>query len=69
MSTPWHTERSLPRPAMPLQLPPPITRALLIACSVLMFLGLAIRPLGALELQWLAQFPVMSGFWPWQVVT
>ena len=54
---------------MPLQLPPPVTRALLIACSVLMFLGAAIRPLGALELQWLAQFPVMSGFWPWQVVT
>jgi len=54
---------------MPLQLPPPITRALLIACSVLMFLGVAIRPLGALEQQWLAQFPVMSGFWPWQVVT
>ena len=54
---------------MPFQLPPPVTRALLIACTVLMFLGAAIRPLGFLELQWLALFPVSSGFWPWQVVT
>jgi membrane associated rhomboid family serine protease len=57
-------------PAMPLQLPPPITRALLIACTLLMFLGAAIRPVGLLELQWLALFPARSGsFWPWQVIS
>ena len=55
---------------MPLQLPPPITRALLIACTVLMFLGAAIRPLAAAELQWLTLFPALSGaFWPWQVLS
>ena len=55
---------------MPLQLPPPITRALLIACTVLWFLGAAIRPLGDAQLQWLALSPALSGaFWPWQVVT
>ena len=43
---------------MPLQLPPPVTRALLIACTLLMFLGMAIRPLGLLEVQWLTLFPV-----------
>ena len=55
---------------MPFQLPPPITRALLIACTVLWFLGAAIRPLQYQELQWLTLFPVFSGaFWPWQVLT
>ena len=54
---------------MPLQLPPPVTRALLIACTVLLFLGAAIRPLQALEFQWLALYPALSGgFWPWQIV-
>ena len=55
---------------MPLQLPPPVTRALLIACTVLMFLGAAIRPLQFQAIQWLTLFPALSGgFWPWQVVT
>jgi membrane associated rhomboid family serine protease len=55
---------------MPLQLPPPVTRALLIACTVLMFLGIAIRQLGALEQQFLTLFPAFSGgFWPWQILT
>ena len=55
---------------MPFQLPPPVTRALLIACTVLWFLGAAIRPLQFQELQWLALFPALSGaFWPWQVLT
>ena len=55
---------------MPLQLPPPVTRALLIACTVLWFLGMAIRPLQYQELQWLALFPALSGaFWPWQILT
>jgi membrane associated rhomboid family serine protease len=53
-----------------MQLPPPITRALLIACTVLMFLGMAVVPLGRLEVQWLTLFGVgSSAFWPWQVVT
>ena len=54
---------------MPLQLPPPITRALLIVCTVLLFLGAAIPPLQAMELQWLTLFPVFLGFWPWQILT
>lgn len=55
---------------MPFQLPPPITRALLIACTVLWFLGAAIRPVQYQELQWLTLFPLFSGaFWPWQVLT
>ena len=50
--------------------PPPITRALLIACTVLLFLGAAVRPLQGLEYQWLSLFGVFSGgFWPWQAVT
>ena len=55
---------------MPFQLPPPITRALLIACTVLLFLAAAIRPLQLLVFQWLSLFGVLSGgFWPWQVLT
>lgn len=55
---------------MPLQLPPPITRALLIACTVLMFLGAAIRQLGTIEQEWLTLFPVFSrAFWPWEILT
>lgn len=55
---------------MPFQLPPPITRALLIACTALLFLGAAIRPLQFLEFQWLALSGLRGGgFWPWQVVT
>jgi membrane associated rhomboid family serine protease len=53
-----------------MQLPPPITRALLIVCTVLLFLGAAVRPLQYLEFQWLALFGLRSGgFWPWQIVT
>ena len=43
--------------------PPPITRALLIACTVLLFLAQVpplLLPIG----QWLALHPVLSGFWP-----
>ena len=55
---------------MQFQLPPPITRALLIACTVLWFLGAAIRPIQSAELTWLTLYPVLSGsFWPWQIVT
>ena len=55
---------------MPLQLPPPITRALLIACTALLFLAAAVRPLQMMELQWLTLFGVRSGgFWPWQILT
>jgi membrane associated rhomboid family serine protease len=55
---------------MPLQLPPPVTRALLIACTVLLFLGAAVRPLQMMEFQWLSLFGIRSGgFWPWQLVT
>jgi membrane associated rhomboid family serine protease len=53
-----------------MQLPPPITRALLIVCTILLFLGAAIRPLQGLEFQWLALFPLRSGgFWPWAILT
>jgi rhomboid family protein len=55
---------------MPLQLPPPVTRALLIACTVLLFLALAVRPLQMMEFQWMSLFGIRSGgFWPWQLVT
>ena len=55
---------------MPLQLPPPVTRALLIACTLVLFLGSAIRPVQALVLQWVPLYPALSGaFWPWQLVT
>ena len=66
----WHTEILTTSATMPLQLPPPITRALLIACTVLLFLGIAIRPLQLLVVQWLSLFGVLShAFWPWQAVT
>jgi membrane associated rhomboid family serine protease len=53
-----------------MQLPPLITRALLIACTIALFLAAAIRPLQGLELQWLTLYPPLSGgFWPWQIVT
>ena len=51
-----------------MQPPPPITRALLIACTVMLFAAQVpplLLPIG----QWLALHPVLSGFWPWQVVT
>jgi membrane associated rhomboid family serine protease len=55
---------------MPFQLPPPVTRALLIACTILLFLAAAVRPLQMMEFQWLSLFGIRSGgFWPWQVVT
>jgi len=57
---------SLPRPTM--QPPPPITRALLIACTVLLFAA-QIPALTMLMIQWLALRPVLSGFMPWQLLT
>jgi membrane associated rhomboid family serine protease len=51
-----------------MQAPPPITRALLIACTVLLFAA-QIPSLALLMGQWLALHPVLSGFWPWQLVT
>lgn len=49
-------------------LPPPITRALLIACTVFLFAA-QIPALTLLMGQWLTLHPVLSGFWPWQLVT
>ena len=51
-----------------MQPPPPITRALLIACTVLLFAA-QIPQLLLLMGQWLALHPALSGFWPWQVLT
>ncbi len=52
-----------------MQPPPPITRALLIVCTLLLFAA-QIRPLQFMEYQWLALHPVLSGqFWPWQLLT
>jgi len=52
-----------------MQPPPPITRALLIACTVLLFVAQIPAWQFALY-QWLALHPVLSGgFWPWQVLT
>jgi len=51
-----------------MQPPPPITRALLIACTVLLFAA-QIPLLATLMGQWLALHPALSGFWPWQVLT
>ena len=51
-----------------MQAPPPITRALLIACTVLLFAA-QIPLLAMLIGQWLALHPALSGFWPWQVLT
>ena len=51
-----------------MQAPPPITRALLIACTVLLFAA-QIPALSLLMYQWLALHPVLSGFWPWQLLT
>ena len=51
-----------------MQAPPPITRALLIACTVLLFAS-QIPALGMLMGQWLALHPALSGFWPWQLLT
>jgi membrane associated rhomboid family serine protease len=51
-----------------MQPPLPITRALLIACTVLLFaaqLPALLLPMG----QWLALHPALSGFWPWQLLT
>jgi membrane associated rhomboid family serine protease len=53
-----------------MQLPPLITRALLIACTVVLFLAAAVRPLQFLAVQWLTLFGATSGaFWPWQILT
>ena len=49
-------------------LPPPITRALLVACTVLLFAA-QIPALSLLMSQWLSLHPVLSGFWPWQLLT
>ena len=51
-----------------MQPPPPITRALLIACTVLLFAA-QVPPLLSPIGQWLALHPALSGFWPWQLVT
>jgi membrane associated rhomboid family serine protease len=52
-----------------MQPPPPITRALLIACTVLLFLG-HVPALQFSVLQWLALTPVQSGmFFGYQAVT
>ena len=51
-----------------MQPPPPITRALLIACTVFLFAA-QVPALTMLMGQWLALHPVLSGFWPWQVLT
>ena len=51
-----------------MQPPPPITRALLIACTVLLFAA-QIPALTLLMIQWLALRPVLSGFLPWQLLT
>ena len=53
---------------MPLQLPPPVTRALLIACTVSLFLA-QIPSVALLMGQWLVLHPALAGFWPWQLVT
>lgn len=54
------------RPAM--QAPPPITRALLIACTITLFAS-QIPALWLPMHQWLALHPALLGFWPWQVLT
>ena len=51
-----------------MQAPPPVTRALLIACTVLLFAA-QIPSLSSLMVQWLTLHPLLSGFWPWQLVT
>jgi len=51
-----------------MQAPPPITRLLLIVCTVTLFAS-QIPALWMLMGQWLALHPVLSGFWPWQVLT
>ena len=51
-----------------MQAPPPITRLLLIACTVTLFAS-QIPALWLLMHQWLALHPALSGFWPWQVLT
>ena len=50
---------------------PPVTRALLIACSAIFFLDEILLPMLGLRLQGLfALWPLPSGqFWPWQVVS
>src|ERR1700712_2811709 len=59
---------AIPRKSCPMQPPPPVTRALLIICTVLLFIG-QIPKLQILQWQWLALHPLLGGFWPWQVVT
>ena len=51
-----------------MQAPPPITRALLIACTLFLFAA-QVPVLAALMGQWLTLHPALSGFWPWQLVT
>ena len=48
--------------------PPPVTRALLIACTVLLFAA-QVPLLAQLMGGWLALHPLLSGFLPWQLVT
>jgi membrane associated rhomboid family serine protease len=52
-----------------MQPPPPITRALLIAITVLLFVA-QVPALRFTVTSWLALPPILSGFfWPWQVLT
>jgi len=52
-----------------MQPPPPVTRALLIAMIVLVFLT-PVPVLRHIEFTWLALSPLASGnFWPWQALT
>jgi membrane associated rhomboid family serine protease len=52
-----------------MQPPPPVTRALLIATTVLIFLA-QIPSLRYMQATWLILSPLDSGlFWPWQVLT
>jgi membrane associated rhomboid family serine protease len=52
-----------------MQTPPPITRALLIAITLLLFVT-QVPSLKAALWAWLGLMPVRSGFfWPWQVLT
>jgi len=51
-----------------MQPPPPITRALLIACTVLLFAA-QIPQLAFLMADWLTLHPLLAGFWPWQLLS
>src|SRR3954463_12395809 len=65
----WQTGPSSNVSRPPMQPPPPVTRALLIAMIVLVFLT-PVPVVRNIEFSWLALSPLSSGnFWPWQVLT